>query len=241
MCASCAKFPDTAGPGNFARITFRMRVAGNINTVQDDTPLTNYVYIFAIRVLTTDETPNTGAPQPVVGENNPNGFVAGSPTHFVQFDPARNPTRPFTLYRFNPGPSPGDPTNPINLASWVETTSSRGPIIDQFDESTPNELRFDVFVNQLVNSDAEANTVRRLQVNLLTMNRLANQGSTRDRSWDALGDQRLPSEISTFVTVDLRTNQIVDNRQNIEPTGDVVNLSDPDLDISDFSIEVQQP
>ena len=244
LATSCAKFPANGGIGNFTKITFRIKVAGNINTTQDDTPFTNYVYIVAIRALTTEDVPNTGAPVPVIGSNTPNGFVAGSPTHFVQFA-SDNPLRsyPFILYKFNPGPTTGDPDNPVNLASWFDTTPTRGAITNfQRLDSDPHTLQFELFVNQLVNTDADASTIKKLQINLLTMNRLATSGSS-GRLWDALGNANVPSELTTTITVDLRSNNTVDNRFETEPstTPDVTGGNDPDLDIRDFSVTVQQP
>ena len=240
----CAKFPNDGGLGNFTKITFRIKVAGNINTTQDDTPFTNYVYLVAIRTLTSEEVPNTGAPVPVIGSNTPNGFVAGSPTHFVQFA-SDNPQRayPFTLYKFNPGPTAGEPDNPVNLASWFDTTSTRGAITNfQRLDSDPRTLQFELYVNQLVDADSAASTIKKLQINLLTMNRLATGGSG-GRLWDALGNATIPSEVSTTITVDLRSSTTVDNRFETEPstTSDVSGGNDPDLDIRDFSVTVQQP
>lgn len=240
--AGCARFPDSGAVGNFTRIRFKIRVNGTINDSTDSSPLTQYVYIIAIRVLQTDDIPNTGAPIPVANETSPNGFVAGSPTHFVQYDSLR-PSQPFILYKFNPGPAAGDPTNPVNLGSWFDTSSTRGRIINFVRPSdaggSPKEFQFDLFANQLVNVNADAGTIRRLQVNILTMNRLSTSGGSR--VWDAVGNSLSPSEINSVLTVDLRSNSTVNNTTGIEPTGDTVGANDPDADISDFTIEVQRP
>jgi hypothetical protein len=71
------------------------------------------------------------------------------------------------------------------------------------------------------------------------MNRLATTSGSR--VWDALGNSLNPGEVNTFVTVDLRSNVTVDNRLGVEPQNDTVGANDPDVDISDFSIEVQRP
>ncbi len=237
--SGCARFP-TNGVGEFSRISFRLRVTGNINDATDDSPLTQYIYIIALRVLTTDTTPPTGAPIPVLGDNSPNGFVAGSPTHFVLYDPTR-PSQPLVLNKFNPGPTAGDPTNEINLASWFDTSATRGRIVNYTlpGDGDRRELRFDIFANQLADSDTAAANLRRIQVNFLTMNRLATTSGSR--VWDALGNSLNPGEVNTFVTVDLRSNVTVDNRLGVEPQNDTVGANDPDVDISDFSIEVQRP
>jgi hypothetical protein len=238
----CARFPDTPET-SFTKLSFRLRVAGAINDSRDDTPLTSYVYIVAIRVLTTEEIPNTGSPQPVINDNSPNGFVAGSPTHFVVYDSQR-PAQPFTLNKFLPGPTPGDPDNPINLAQWTDTAPTRGRIVNYSRPgdpgADPRELRFEIFANQLVDSDDQADQIRRIQVNILTMNRLSNQGSGQ-RTWDALGDTRNPAEINTFLNIDVRANLIVDNLLGTEPADDTAGALDPDADLIDYTIEIERP
>ena len=239
--SGCAKFPDGGGVGNFTKISFRFRVAGSINDTIDSSPLSQYIYVVAIRTINTEDVPNTGAPSPVIGNNSPNGFVAGSPTHFVQYDSTR-PGRPFSLYKFNPGPTPSDPTNPINLGSWFDTSATRRPILGYAAPVTggdPRELQFDLYTDQLVDSDNLASTLTKLQVNILTMN--VKSTASGSRSWDALGNTLSPTEVNTTVIVDLRFNHIVNNASGIEPTNDTAGFSDPDDDISDFSIEVQRP
>jgi hypothetical protein len=217
-----------------------MQVGGRFNDAIDDTPLTQYIYIIGIRVLTTDTIPPTGEPIPVIGGNSPNGFIAGSPTHFVIYDPTRA-GQPLILNKFNPGPTPGDPSNPVNLSSWFDTAPTRGRILNFTlpGDLAGRELRFDIFANQLADSDNLAADIRRIQVNFFAMSRLAT--SPGSRVWDSLGNSLNPGEVNTFVNVDLRSNLTVDNRLGIELASDTVGGSDPDLDIVDFSIEVQRP
>lgn len=239
LAGGCAKYPSGTGADTFTKVSFRMKVRGQINP--------NYVYIVAIRVITTEDTPNTGAPIPVIGSNTPNGFVAGSPTHFVRFDPNSNPNQPFILYKFNPGPTQNDPTNTVNLASWYDTTATRGPIVNYSSLSDyPSELRFDLFTNQLVDADSEAGTITKLQVNFLTMNKTAVSG-TSGREWDALGNSQSSSDITDTITIDLRSNNQVDNgpdpdsNPTLEPAGDTVGGDDASLDLTDFTVSVTQP
>ena len=58
--------------------------------------------------------------------------------------------------------------------------------------------------------------------------------------WDALGDERIPSEINDYIVVNLQAPGIYNNARygNIEPQGD---CSDPALDIIDFSVQVLAP
>ncbi|RYG47848.1 hypothetical protein EON79_06225 [bacterium] len=256
--ASCAKFPGADSvTSQFPRINFVVQLRGEVNDSStqygDQDPGTAYLYYVVIRAITTDEQPNVGDPSPVIGENTPNGFVAGSPTHFIEYQ-SNLPTQqfPFRLFRFNPGPTQNDPDNPINLGSFIDTTNIAGigPIVNftrPGDTSNKNELRFDLFLNQLATPEIPVESIKRIQVNILTMSRKSTLGAG-DRSWDALGDARNPGEIVTTVTLDVRSNRIIDNTSagdQIEPIDDVVTSSgfggDPSLDIQYFSIEARQP
>lgn len=230
---ACAKFPENGGNANVTRITFRMRVQGKINTAQDDDPLTNYLYFVAIRA-TSDENPDPVLtnPQPIFSPN-PNGFVNGQPTHFVEFN-TLNPTEsfPYHIYRFA---RTGNPSNPIDLGQWTEVQQR----IINFERPTNggNVLQFDVFINQLADTEEEQNNLRFLQVNFLTMNRRL-LTDTGGRIQDYLGRNSDPLDVNKAIRVDLRTNDIKENTADYEPEGDVV---DPDLDIVDWSIRVVRP
>ncbi len=239
--SGCAKYP-TGAQALFTKVTIRLRVSGKINTAADTDPTTSYIYVIAIRASTeANPLPNL-APFPAINNTNPNGRVSGSPTHFVEFNTLNpNASFPFVLYNFAPGPTADDPTNPTDLSRFSDTTPTRGPIVSfvQYIPGT-NEIKFDVFTNQLVDSDALAQTLQTLQVNLLTMNRYTNQGSGL-RAWDAIGDNRVSGGLS-FITVDLRRNGTVNNSfLSIEPESDVSGANDPDLDIVDWSVDVQRP
>jgi hypothetical protein len=248
LLVGCAKFPTGIDQPEFTRVTIRMRVAGNINTTFDETPASAYIYNIAIRATEDSNPPDNLAPVPVVNPNSPNGRMAGSPTHFVEFD-SQNPNsaEPFVLYRFatrQEVPDPNDPDNPINLTFF--TRSTRGRIVNYQNLSdNPSELRFDIFVNMLADTDEEARRLQTLQINFLTMNRLAT-GVGGTRVIDSIGDNRIPSEFNRYILVDLRRDGVIDNRTGpsagIEPSNDTWpgGLLDPDLDIIDWSIEVQR-
>jgi len=234
--AGCAKFPANGDSTSFVKVTFRMRVAGVINS--------NYFYDIAIRT-STDPNPASDAakvPQPVIGQNNPNGRVAGSPTHFIEYAPT-NPVGPdpYTLYRFSTQqevPNPSDPDNPINLGSFAPTTRGRIVSYPPINPGTSTEIQFDVFLNLLGDTDDAARQIQALQVQFLTMNRLSNQGAG-NRVFDYLG---LPNQ-PEFIKVDLRSNNQYGNTSGlpgsgIESEGDCV---EPDLDIVDWGITVVRP
>ncbi|MEZ0327544.1 MAG: hypothetical protein ACAH95_16720 [Fimbriimonas sp.] len=248
LVCGCAKFPETAGGEQFTRVTFRMRVGGKINTALDEDGTIYYIYDVAIRATPELNPEDRFAPVPVVASNNPNGRMAGSPTHFVEFD-SQNPNsaEPFILYRFATQaevPNPSDPTNPINLNSFSRAT--RGRIVNYQNLSEdPSVLQFDIFVNQLADDDTAARLLTSLQVNFLTMSRLST-GVGGTRAIDSIGDNRVPSEFNRYIKIDLRQNGVTNNQSGIttgiEPTGDIypTGVNDPDLDIVDWSIEVHR-
>lgn len=234
--SGCAKFPDAGATGNFVRVIFDIQYAGEINP--------NYIYDVALRATPDlNPTPQT-APVPVITDNTANGRVAGSPTHFVEF--SGNNTEPFILYRFatqNEIPNTSDPTNPINLKVFAQST--RGRIINYIAPTTSSKvLHFELFMNLVADDDAAARLLNTLQVNLLTMNRLASTGGGGTRSIDALGDTRT-SDLNQYLAVDLRANRTYRNSDSLlEPAGDTLPLgqtSDPALDIVGYTIEVQRP
>lgn len=180
----------------------------------------NYVYIVALNP-STEDNPTTQGPIPVIAPPWGNGFVAGQARYFVGYNfliPGQ-----FNLYRFVD-------------ANLNEYEFAGIPVV--FEEVTPgtNRLRFELTLGQLASSAAEAATYRSLQINFLTMDRVPQSGSAK--SWDALGDGRLPSEINSPITVSLRFSRTYTNATffNLEPRGDV---ADPDLDIVDFIVEVR--
>jgi hypothetical protein len=247
-CVGCAKFPDAGSTPNFTRVTIRMKVAGKINTTLDDDPTTSYIYDIALRATSDLNPQDQLAPQPVAGSNNPNGRMAGSPTHFIEFD-SQNPNSsiPFKLYRFATQqeiPNPSDPNNPINLAHFAESTRGRIVSYQRLDDD-PTVLKFDIFINQLADDDTSALQLNTLMVNFFTMSRLSS-GVGGTRVIDSFGDNRNPSEFNSYVKVDLRQDGTYGNLvpgiyQNREPTGDCFpGINVPDLDISDWTIEVHR-
>lgn len=227
----CAKFPANGTGTTYTRVSFRIKVAGKINTTQDADPLTNYLYFVAIRASSDDNPDSTTNPQPVFAVN-PNGFVGGQPTHFVEFD-TLNPTQqyPYRLYQFA---TTSDPANPINLGAYSEVAQ---PIVNfTRPDSGGAELKFDLFTNQL--GDGTGSTALKfLQVNFLTMNKRLLSGTT-GRLQDFLGDNNNAADLNKAIKVDLRTNDYKVNTSDYEPSGDV---SDPDLDIVDWSVTVTRP
>ena len=92
----------------------------------------------------------------------------------------------------------------------------------------------------LADTDADAKALRSLQVNILSMTRLANQGSGT-RVIDALGDSRSVSGLNNFLQINLLRAGTYNNSASFEPTGDTFGGTDPDIDIVDYSITVTPP
>lgn len=239
VCGSCAKFPANSN-GNFTAITFTFKVAGQINVTAP--------FIYDVAITTSDVYPpvTTYAPLPVINSSNPNGRVSGSPNFLVEFN-SQNPnvSLPFTLYRFalqSEVPNPSDPNNPVNLGVFAPAT--RGQIFNFTTPQTggdPSTLSFTVYTNELADTDAAAQKLQALQVNILTMTRLANQGSSQ-RVIDSLGNSSTVSGLNQFLVVDLRANGTYSNSViQLEPTGDTFGGTEPDVDITDFTITVQRP
>lgn len=219
--AGCAKFPEASEVTNDTRILFRMTVAGEIRN--------DYVYIVGIRA--SEEANPTGVgPQPVVVYPSANGFIAGGATHYVRWDPLQS--RAYVLYRFT---DPSDGTTATGLTSWREV----GIPITQTDV-VPNgrSISFELSTRQLADTVEGAGTLQSLQVNFLTMNRIATQSGS-GRVFDALGDTRLASDVNQFVRIPLTTSGTYDDNRfsDLEPEGD---MPEPDLDIVDWGIEVRR-
>lgn len=211
---SCAKLPSTGAGVRTKRIVVTATMQQAINP--------NFVYIFAFRP-STEVTPTTQGPVPVISFPWGNGFVGGNCTYFVRWDPFQSPR--YLIYRFN------DP----NLTSWYQT----GVPVNYVDVGTNSRtFLFEVDLTQLALTPAEAESYKSMQINILTMDRIP-QGSGGGKAWDALGDGRQPTTINDYITVDLRTTGIYNNAKYgmMEPAGDA---PDPSLDIVDFQVEVRQ-
>lgn len=218
--AACAKYPDSGGSAHTKRLIFSMKVDGKIRTglEQGESGLP-YVYLVALRLSTLADPTDLG-PIPVVQPSG-NGFVAGNATHFILFDPLASPN--YQIWKFRDK----------NLNEYFQTGI---PVqYDQF-RLGDNHLRFEVDLSQLVPAD-EVDSIQSIQANFLTMNNRNTSGG--GRVWDALGDRRIPSEINSYFSFRMNTSRTYDNATTqLEPQGDAV---DPDLDITDWSIEVRLP
>lgn len=223
LAAGCARFPSTP-PGEGSKlVVITMTVAGKLRTGQEEgSGGLPYVYMVALRP-SFEANPIEQGPIPVIGPPWGNGFVAGTVTHFVWWNPQTLPR--YQLYRFR--------DNLLNEYFVIGT-----PI--NFAEVPPEgrTLSFTLDLRQLVSDPNDVTRLQSLQLNFLTMDRIAQSGNSK--AWDALGNSRDPLEINSPVTIPLRSPGVFDNRRAgfLEPEGDT---ADPDLDIIDWSVEVRIP
>ncbi len=213
LIVGCAKFPTGAGALTVKRLFFTMTVAGQINP--------NYVYIFVLRP-SNFINPTDQGPIPVIAPPWGNGFVAGNAAYFVRWDPTTAPA--YTLYQFRD-------------STLIQYFPIGAPITYTDVTTGAKTLQFQLDLTQLATTPSDAANYQSMQVNFLTMDKVP-QGSTGSKVWDAIGNGADPSQINDWITIPLSANGIYNNQfyNNLEPTGD---CADPDLDMSDFSVEVR--
>lgn len=211
----CARGPG-GGDSTGTRLTFSMTVEGKINP--------NFVYIVALRPSTSTNPPEDG-PLPVIRQPWGNGFVAGDCDYFVQFSPDFSPN--YAVFKFR------DRT----LNEWFQIGV---PVRYDDVPADGKTIKFDLNLSQIAGNVNDADLLQTLQINFLTMDRVPRGNDTRGKSFDALGNSRLPSEVNSPITISLKSSRVYDNRSfnQLEPLNDV---ADPDLDLRDFRVEVQLP
>ncbi len=211
---TCAKFPANGAANGTKRVIFTMTLAQPINP--------NYVYMIAMHA-STDANPTTQGPIPVISQPWGNGFVAGTVDLFVRWDPLTSPN--YLIYRFKDA----------NLTQYFQVGT---PINSTPVNSGDNRIQFELDINQIASSTAVAPTLQSLQVNFLTMDRVPQGSDSGGKTYDALGNTQLPSQINDFVVIPLNRSAVYNNSTfaNLEPSGDT---PIPALDITDWSVEVR--
>lgn len=215
MLAGCAKFPG-AGSGSFTkRLVLTMKLSGEVQYGQNLGK--RYIYLIALR-MSKDQNPPDG-PIPVVAPGSANGLVAGACTDYILCDPGS--ATPYQIWHFQ------------DAALTAATLT--GTAIDR--NTTANTLTCEVDLSQLVPL-SDVNLIKSVQVNFFAMDRRA-IGST-SHFWDALGNSRSVSEFNRYLNLTLDSSRRITNQQlQVEPsTLDVNGTSDPDLDVSDWSVEI---
>lgn len=210
----CAKYPAVVGQ-DATRLIFRMTVRDQIRT--------DYVYVIPIRINTTTN-PTGDGPIPVVAYPNANGFVAGNVDYFVVWTPD---TQQYTLYRFNDSSltlytAVGVPLNTLDVTPGSKT------------------IGFELSLAQVVGNAGTWQQIQSIQTNFLTMNyRLTAGASASGRVIDCLGNTNSFSDLNEYITIPTATSNLYDNNSFnfLEPSS--ADCPDPDLDITDWSVEVR--
>ncbi len=208
----CARFPSGGGGARTTRLIFTFTLAQAVNQ--------NFVYIVALRP-STEDSPTTQGPIPVIAPPWGNGFVAGNCTHFVRWDVTQAPD--YLLYAFQ------DP----DLLNYIAVGI---PVSYHLMEPGDRTFRFELDLTQIV-PEAMVDNYKSIQINFLTMDNVP-QGQGGSKIWDALGDGRTPGGINQYITLPLKVSGFYDNArfQDLEPNGDCV---DPSLDMIDWSVEIR--
>jgi len=208
----CARSPE--GKPEERRLLVTMQVRGVINP--------NYYYYV---VIDNDDEPTTGPEAVVAGP----GFVGEHATHFVHFGPLSGAT--YRLARFE--------ANHIAyewLGSPVYSVNPLDP------GNPPNTLTFAIDLTSILTpTQTSVADIQTLEVNFITNDRPppTDPNTTEPRQYDALGD----GSSNTFVSFSAAPGPpITDTSEGLgsdglEPEDDT---ADPDLDIVDWSVQIQQ-
>lgn len=226
--AGCAKSPPGQTSGTGPQLILSMTVAGRIR------PDYSYFVLFN----SANDTSGTTGPIPVVSTPWGNGFATGRAsgnglTHFVRYDPSQ-PQGGFGVYAVVPG---SDARTFQYLGAPVQATA------------TNSTLQFRIPLSQLATQAIPAGSLRAIQVNFLATNIIPQDPNyAGTKFFDALGDARQPGGVNDYITVSTTQSAIYQNSDRaLEPSGDVTEagngvfrpVNDPDLDITDWRVEVR--
>lgn len=187
-----------------------MTVAGEINP--------NYYYYVAFDTSGTV----TPGPIPVVAVPWGNGWGTGNISNYVIYHTGQ-PFGGYGIYRF---------TNPNLL--FPQLVGNGSPISWITPPPGVNKLQFTIDLGQLATTSLPADQINQININFITTDVVPLDPNAPVRKlYDGLGARG-----NEFITIQTTTSQVYTNTQaEIEQAGDVV---DPDLDIIDWSVEVQQ-
>ncbi len=254
----CARLPPSVSGLSGRRIRVKMTFAGTMQS--------NLYYYFLINKYGPTGEQNAHGPVPVLGplpefsNSYGNGYATGSGpgsqgtindlkdygiTDFVLFNSTVPKPNNIGLYHYTTDPNtqqyPLFPSQPINIIT---------PNFSDTDAYASRTLQFDLYISQLVTDtndqtakNQEAQTIRWLQVNIVSTNVTPITQENVVKYVDAFGDTRDTSNLH-FLTIDLTQNTTYSDSDNIsnlqEPTGDVypVGSNQPSLDLVSWSIQV---
>ena len=213
----CAKFPPAA-PTSGKQLVLTLKMRGKINPIDAADPSVHRHYFIAID---NDNNPNTGPWAAVFPPYGGNGWVTSQDaqhsvgmTSYIQYDSTN--TEGY-IYGVLPG------------SYFLNVTPPEPPIRAELIEGG-STLRVVVDFSQLATTAIPAPDIKQLDINFITTNALPLTGDyVPGRIWDGLG----PSG-QNYVTVDTTIDRLY---YGYNEDGHAV--TDPDLDIVYWSIEVQ--
>jgi hypothetical protein len=210
FAAGCARFPVNPVPITGRQLIITVTVAGEINP--------NYYYYVAFDTSGA----MTPGPLPVVAIPWGNGWGTGNISNYVIFHTGQ-PFGGYALYRF---------TNPELL--FPQLVGNGSPVSWVTPPPGANTLQFTIDLGQLATAALPADQIDQININFITTDVVPLDPNAPVRKlYDGLGVRG-----NEFITIQTATSQVYNNSQtNLEFPGDVVL---PDLDIIDWSVEVQQ-
>lgn len=222
VIAGCAKLPAGGGGPAGKRLILTMVFDGEVRE--------NFVYIIPLRVTTVVDPVDDG-PLPVIAPPWGNGFVAGNATHFIRWEPHR--PLPFVLYRFNDASLLN--YTEIGLIENYDIIPVDDPNVEQSERKV---IRFEVEVNALADTPAQAALLQWVEINFLSMERIGS--GTQTRAWDALGDATISQfEWGEFSLSSANIYNNSNQAPQLEPSTYPDNIADPALDLRDWQVEVR--
>ena len=243
LSLSCARIPPGTGSttGRLLKVTFTVR--GQIQPPGSAVP-----YHYFVLINRTD-TPSESGPVPVVTRPWGNGFAAAAQpgaqgfVGFVLYDPFQG-VGGYGVYSLQLS---GSTTllRPDTLG-YSSFSGLRIGVPSNYVTPQPGEntLSFQLDLSQLPKNDAAY-----LQINILATNSLPQGADDAPKYWDALGDgtNSEPGSLNSWITIPVAQDTIRTNAETrIEPEATDVRdrdlpgvVSDPNLDITDWRIELR--
>ncbi len=218
ILSGCAKSPDRPPAITGKQLIVTLQVRGQIKPIDDINPSVRRYYFIAID---NDNNPDTGPWAAVYPPYGGTGWVTSAN--------AANSVGLTSFFRLDAESPNGYIYNVLPGSYFLNTTSPVPPIRTEIIDGG-STLRVTIDFSQIDTLAIPASDIKQLDINLITTNALpvGNQ-VIFNREWDALG----PSG-QNYVTIDTTRDQIIygDN-------SDGHSVTDPDLDIVYWSIEVQ--
>ena len=243
LSANCARVPatDVTGGGKLLVVSFTTRGPIDVNRT------TGGAYYFVVINRTDDRS--VAGPVPVVGTPWGNGFAAPASSGST----SAQGFVAFVSYLRNNGTSSNyavrTSTNAEgNLILPVQVSATNAPSLGEPDFVEPvagggSRISFRLQLRRLPLPDT-----RYLQLNIIATDKVPQGADDTPKSWDALGDGRDTSSLSSYISIDTTNTQIITNDQQISPAKEPANdvrdringtVDDPALDIVDWSVQVR--